>query len=407
MQGEAYLNILWPFLLLVSLPYISYAFERIKPYRWLWISIACYLGLRLISLTYALNTKYAVYGITDDLRIFTIGLLLLTFLRTKEQLRNAMIVTLAGFGVLAWHAFLLHWFTTHSLAPQLEIEFGSLAHVNYAAAFTSVVLFSLLVATRHVSKRWLLAIALIALPLCIMQGPLGSRTTLLLMAVAVTGYLLLKRPSWIATTFTLLSIVLVLGVLSQSQSGISQFKGIEKPLERASVYVRIDIWKTLFHVWKEAPLGIGPKNSEFIDLNQHREWIYQNVPLTAKLHYGEDAMKNGLQGIDLNKTSHYVTDPHSHYMSLFTENGPLGLLAYLSYLLAAFLIAIRHCFVKNNWTSGFGEAATGGLFLMGGAGVMAAVFYQSGGIITILLLVFLIASIDIHGIVQNSGSEEL
>jgi len=333
-------------------------------------------------------------------------LLLLTYMRTREQLRNAAIVTLAGFGVLAWHAFLLHWFTTYSFAGQPEIEFGSLAHVNYAAAFTSVVIFSLLVASRHVSKRWLLAIVLIALPLCIMQAPLGSRTTLLLLALTVTVYIILKRPGWIATILTLSSIVLVLGILSQTQSGLSQFSVVDKPLEKATVYVRTDIWKTLFYTWQEAPLGVGPKNSEFIDLNRHREWIHQNIPLSAKRFYGKEAMENGLQGIDLNKTSHFVTDPHSHYVSLFAENGPLGLLAYLSYLLAAFLIAIRHSFVTNNWTSGFAEAAAGGLFLMGGAGIMAAVFYQSGGIITIILVVFLLASIDIHGTEQDREPEE-
>lgn len=405
MQGEAFLNIIWPLLLLVSLPYISFAFERIKTYRWLWISIVSYLSVRLFSVAFAMDSKLAALGIIDDLRVFTIGLLLLTYIRTKDQLKKSVIATLAGFGVLAWHALLLHWFTTHSLAPAQNVEFGSLAHVNYAAAFTSVVLFSILVASRHVSKRWLFAITLIAIPLCILQAPLSSRTTLLLLAITVVGYLVYKRPGWITAGMILSSIVLVLGVLSQ-QRGLDQFNGIEKPTERPSIYIRIDIWKTLFHVWKENPLGIGPRNFNLIDLNQYREWIHQNTPLTAKLFYGEAAMNNGLQGIDLNKTGHFVTDPHNHYVGLFTESGPLALLAFLSYLLAAFVLAIRHSHVKNNWTSAFGEAAAGGLFLMSSASVMVALFYQSGGIITIMLIGFLLTSIDIHGTEKDNVLKE-
>lgn len=144
-------------------------------------------------------------------------------------------------------------------------------------------------------------------------------------------------------------------------------------------------------------MGIGPRNFKAIDMNPYREWIYENTPNIATRFYGDEAMRDQLQSIDLNQAGHFVTDPHSHYVSLFTENGPLGLLALISYLLAIFVIAIRYSFCRNNWTSGFGEAAAGGLVLMGGAGLMTAVFYQSGGIITVMLITFLLASIDIHG----------
>ena len=273
--------------------------------------------------------------------------------------------------------------------------------------FRSVVIFSLVVASRHVSKRWLVAIALIAIPLCVLQAPLGSRTTLLLLAITVIGYLVYKRPGWITAGLILSSIILVLGVLSQSKTGLGQFDGIEKPIvEQPTIYVRIDIWKTLIHVWKENPPGIGPRNFKSIDLNQYRTWIHQNAPLTAMFFYGKAAMDNGLQGIDLNNTCHFVTDPHNHYVGLFTESGPLALLAFLSYLLAALVLAIRYSTVKNNWTSAFGEAAAGGLLLMGSTSIMVALFYQSGGIITIILVGFLLTSIDIHGINQSKEPVE-
>lgn len=400
MQGEAFLNILWPLLLLISIPYISYAFESIKPHRWLWVSVAVYLGARLLSLTFAMDTKLALYGITDDLRIFTIGLLLLSLIRTGEQLKYSMMATLGGFGVLAWHVLLQHWLTTHSFAPTSNIEFGSLADVNYAAAFTSVVLFSLLIASRHVPIRWQAAIALVAVPLCVMLTPLGSRTAILLLATAIAGYLILKRPSWIATGLILSSVILTFSVLSQTNS-LGQFKAVENPLERSTIYNRIDIWKTLFHVWKEHPLGIGPRNFASINLNQYREWIQQNIPLTARDLYGEKAMNNGLKEINLNEINHYVSDPHNHYVALLAESGPIALLAFLSFLLAASVTAICHSFSRSSWTSGFGEAATGGLFLMSGSAIMASVFYQSGGVITIILIGFLLASISIHGTEQK------
>ena len=143
-------------------------------------------------------------------------------------------------------------------------------------------------------------------------------------------------------------------------------------------------------------MGIGPRGTRAIDLNQYRDWIPQNVPEIATRTYGSWAMKTNLQGVDLNKEGHFVTDPHSHYVTLFVENGPLGLLAFLSYLLAAFVLAIKNLSAKNSWTSALSDIAVGSIFLMGGAAVMAAVFGQSGGIIMIMVIAFLVSSINIY-----------
>lgn len=408
MQGEALLNIFWVLLLLISLPYVPFAIERLKPYRWLWISIATYLLLRLISLSYAVDQKAALYGITDDLRIFTVGLLALIYLRSADDLKRGLIATLSGFGVLAWHSLWLHWTTYHSLQPNSNVEFGSLAHVNYAAAFSSTILLCLLATARHTSHRWLYAISAVAIPLAIIQAPLGSRTTLIIFAITVILFLLLKRPGVIVGAVAF-SLFLTIGItLKQTTNGMNQFTEfteIEHPADHASIYIRVDIWKFFLHNWQNHPLGIGPKGFNTIDLNTHRQWIAGNIPRTAGLFYGEEALQQKLTGVDLNK-HHIVTDPHSHYVSLLAEVGLAGLLAFISYLIAAFTIAIRHLKVSNNWISGTGEAAAGGIFLLGGCAIMTAVFYQSGGIITVMLIAFLLASIDIHGIEKEETAAE-
>lgn len=395
MQGEALLNILWALLLLVSLPYISIAIERIKPYKWLWISIAAYLGLRLISITYAIDAKYALYGITDDLRIFTTGLVALVYLGSKQAIQRSLIASLAGFGVLAWHVLWIHWSTYHSLERTANVEFGSLAHLNYAAAFTSVVLFCLFVASQHISRRWLYGIAAIAIPLCILQAPLSSRTTLILFTITAVIYLLLKRSSLVAGAIVFTTLAAIGLTLGQTTTGVSQFQGIEKPMERPSIYIRVDVWKTLYHIWQQHPFGTGPRSFNAIDLNMYRSWVVENAPRTAAVLYGEAALKNKLTGIDLKQRS-FITDPHSHYVALLVENGPLGLLAFVSYLLAAFTLSIRYLKSPNNWISGVSEAVTGSLFLLGGCAVMTALFYQSGGIITVIMIAFLISSIAIY-----------
>jgi|GEM_PF-6628894 len=384
MQGEALLNSLWGLLLLLSLPWLRGALARIADCRALRYAVAAYLLIRLSSLAFALSPKAALYGITDDLRIFSIGVLALLYLRDRRELLRALTLSLIGFTSLAWWALGLYWHEHHSLSASTSgLEFGSLASVNYSATFAVVLLFALLAALPQLPRRWLPLAFAFVIPIALLQGPQSSRTAVIAFAVALLPLLLLRRSLRTFAT-AILFAGLTLFTYSTTPGGYAQFGEVAHAHQSNSLQIRFDIWATLFRVWQEHPLGIGPGGFNSIDMNDYRDWIAAHVPHTAGEYYGSDALANGLQGIDLN-SAHFVTDAHSFYVALFTENGPHGLLAFLAILAALALLALRDLRHADAWRATLAIALVGALLIMSLSALMLSVYTQSGGVIMALL----------------------
>ncbi|MBF0282147.1 MAG: O-antigen ligase family protein [Zetaproteobacteria bacterium] len=398
MQGEALLNILWAFLLITSFMQIKHGVRALSEYRWLSYSIMAYLGMRIVSISYAIAPYQALTAIIDDLRIFSIGIIAISLIRTQEQLAKSVLFSFIGFLFLGWHALEIQWSLIHGLATpaNLNVEFGSLAHMNYAAAFSSIIIFTGIVAWFHFSHiKWKILIALLIIPLALMQIPLSSRTTMLISGAIIALFLIYKLPIIKAFVFISVCAGVVLFSLWQVPGGIKQFEEVKQPQSAPSVWIRVDVWKTLIHITESYPFGIGPRGFNSIDLNPYKIWMFENINRTLTHYYPQKEIEQQLQFTDMNHPHHLVTDPHSHYISIYAENGIIGLLLFLAWLGAMLMLAIQNLRHSDQHVRPFAEAMLGGLVIMAGCATMTALFYQSGGIITILLMAFLISSLRI------------
>jgi len=339
-QGIAALHISLVICLLLSLRFIPQALPKLKNIPWLWIPIASYEVIRIVSSFMAAYPSEAFIGIFDDFRAISFGLLALVFLQNKEDLKHAAWITFAAFTFLAYWTLAFHLFThAFSLQSTIDIVLGTLGSVNYAAAITTIAMLSMLTATILLpwkSSRW---IFLGILPLIFLQIPLGSRTTILVTIILLFVLIIYLR-AWKATILTASLTATILVGLAFTSTGLSQFDSLLHNKEQyhnqtklPSIQIRWEIFQVLSHLSLQHILGLGPSNHAYVDLNSERDFLKKHARLTCKYAYGLTD-PTAFDSFDFNHpqgpgSRPFTADPHSQYTAILSETGPLGIIAVL------------------------------------------------------------------------------
>ena len=347
-QGIAALHIALVLCLLLSLRFIPQAISKLKSIPWLWIPIACYEAVRMVSAIISEHPDQAFIGIFDDVRAIVFGLLALVFLNHKQDLKHAAWITFAAFTFLAYWTLGYHLFTHNfSLQSTVDIVLGTLGSVNYAAAITTIAMLSMIAAALLLpwkSGRWMF---LGIIPLLILQAPLGSRTTILVTIILLVMLIIFLR-AWKASIVIASLIALIIGGLAFTPTGLSQLPSLsqgEKQLQGnaglPSIQIRWEIFQVLSHLSLQHVLGLGPRNHGYVDLNGERSFLKEHAKTTCKYVYGFTTDSKKFTTFDFSHPqgpeSHPFTyDPHSQYTAVISETGPIGLI--LLFLIYAGLI---------------------------------------------------------------------
>lgn len=347
-QGIVTLHIGLLLCLLLSLRFIPQAISKLKNIPWLWIPVACYEVIRIISSMISDHPEQAFIGIFDDVRAIIFGLLALVFLNNKQDLKHAAWITFAAFTFLAYWTLGYHLLThDFSLQPTVDIVLGTLGSVNYAAAITTIAMLSMIAAALLLpcrSARWML---LGIIPLIILQIPLGSRTTILVTIILLFMLIIFLR-AWKASFVIASLIVLIIGGLTFTSTGLSQLPSLsqsEKQLHGnaglPSLQIRWEIFQVLSHLSLQHILGLGPRNHGYVDLNAERSFLKEHAKTICKYVYGFTTDSEKFKHFDFNNpilggNTRLTADPHSQYTIVISETGPLGLI--LLFLIYAGLI---------------------------------------------------------------------
>lgn len=340
-QGIAALHIGLAICLLLSLRFIPQALSKLKNIPWLWIPVACYEAIRMISAIISEHPDQAFIGIFDDVRAIIFGLLALVFLNNKQDLKHAAWITFAAFTFLAYWTLGYHLLTHNfSLQSTTDIVLGTLGSVNYAAAITTIAMLSMVAAALLLpwkSARWMF---LGIIPLLTLQVPLGSRTTILVTIILLVMLIIFLR-AWKASLVTASLIALIIGGLAFTPTGLSQLPSLsqgEKQLQGnaslPSIQIRWEIFQVLSHLSLQHILGLGPRNHGYVDLNAERAFLKEHAKTTCRIVYGFTTDSETFATFDFNHPqgaeSHPFTyDPHSQYTAVISETGPIGLLLFL------------------------------------------------------------------------------
>jgi len=385
MHGMAVLNISWGLLLLAALPHFPAAWRKIQRFpKGLVFPIAAYEVLRLLSTIFAMHPKPAWIGMFDDFRYLIVALCAIVFIQTKQDLRHAVIASFIGFLTLAWSSLWFHlekhplWLPAFQAASNLR--YGSFGHVNYAAAWSAVAAIAMLVAFLRVPFRWKAALIIALFPIILLQAPLNSRATIIALGIAFLVLILWHR-QW----KSLLLIGGLVGLLFVALERTGTIQHMHPTLSNGtpipSLSIRWEIFHLIAHLVQNRPLGLGPRNHGFVDLNAHRRWIAEHMPETLRHLY----RSSSIDQLDLNDPYPVTYDPHSQYASTLAETGWLGLIALLWLWGALAWYAFSLCRQPDPWKSSIGETALGMLWIYASVGFTVTLMHQPGGVIFFLM----------------------
>jgi len=408
-QGIALLHISLVICILLSLPLIPQAFCRLKNIPWLWVPIATYETLRVISSIMAKYPDHAFIGLFDDVRAIIFGLLALIFIRSQTDLKHVAWITFSAFTFFAYWTLGYH-FITHSLSLQntIDISLGTFGSVNYAAAITSLAMLTMLAASILLpwkSARWMF---LGIFPLAVLQIPLGSRTTILVtifLLCVLVAFLRAWKASLLIVSFAIVGFI----GLSLTPTGLAQFSSLSQSKGQLngdarlpSIQIRWEIFQVLSHLSLQHPFGLGPHNHPFVDLNAERDFLKEHAKTTCKYVYSlntdSEAFKtfnfNHPQGIN---SRPFTADPHSQYTALISETGPLGCILFLCIIAGV----IRYSIPLMRSTSSYQDKLLGlsGILMMSTfilSGLTVVLIYQAGNILLFSYIAILALYNDIH-----------
>jgi len=407
MQGMAVLNIVWPLLLIAGIRYLPFAFRQLQTVPWFWRAWLLYEGLRITSTIFADHPGEALIGLFDDFRAISCALMALIFIRDEHDLKRAGWATFAGFASLTWWSLGYQLISFGDLQPHSnKVIFGTLAHVNYAAAWSMAAMLAMLIVLMRLPLRkgWPMLLGII--PIAIMQLPLNSRTVLLVAAVGVLVYIIWQR-SWRVLLFTSAAAALLVAGLAATPYGLKQFGTFEQYKKQAegeaglpSVEERFEIWKLITHLVEGHPIGLGPRNHGFVDLNAERAWLGQHMQYTISIEYGIQPGTPEFEQFDFNHprgAPHPMCyDPHSQYTATLAETGWPGVVALLLLWAAFVALAIRNLTLGTQPARLLGEISLALLWIYLFAGITIPLMYQAGGIIFFSLACAMIASLTMH-----------
>lgn len=388
MQGMALMHITLAICTVLSLPYFRQAFKKLKGLPFLMAAIASIEALRIVSSLLAEYPGEAFIGLFDDLRAIIFGMLALIHIRSKDDLKRAGWVSFFGFTTLAYWSLFQHLISHNwSLEPAIDVVFGTLAHVNYSAAYSSIVLIALLVTMALIPWKQGKFLLLGIIPLAMMQIPLGSRTTILVSVIVLIVLLLVFRlKKLIIYSISLVSIVAIALVILTS-TGTSQFSALKNTGQlldghggMPSLEIRWEIFKVISHLSMQHPFGLGPRNYGFVDLNKEREFLKEHLQVSCRYVYGFSTDSEAFNNFDFNHPQGPMSgpityDPHSQYTATLGETGPLGLLL----LLVMYFMLAKEVMKLLRPASSVLEKVLGGFGL-----VMLLIFILSG--LTVVLL---------------------
>lgn len=414
MQGMALFNLAWGMLLLAAVRHVREVWPRLRPYPMIWGAALAYEGVRVVTTLFGAYPKEAAFGLFDDVRAMSVGLIALIFIRNRDECVRAAWASFIGVTVLAWWS--LAWQIWHfGLQSSGDIIFGTFAHLNYAACYSMIALLMMLLAfiTLPFRKGWPLLLGIV--PIAIMQLPLSSRTAMLAGGVACVGILFryLNRKSLISICVLLAGVV---SGLAFTANGLEQFgtlskaeRQIEGEKTMPSMQIRTEIWGLLLQVLRDNPLGVGPRNHGFVDLNRYRGWIRSHMSFTIKAVYGVDVDSPSFDRIDFNHPNHLTYDPHSQYFDTLVDGGVLGLVSLLMLWGAPLLQSWRYrsrndmIEVNRGGTNGFVWVT---IWMLAVSGLTTAIFHQAGLVIFYMVCALVIISLECgceHGCKRGRG----
>ncbi|MDQ6950613.1 MAG: O-antigen ligase family protein, partial [Mariprofundales bacterium] len=386
MQGMAILNIAGALLLVASARHLPYALRLAGQYRMLWLAVACYEGLRILTTIFAQFPAQAAVGLFDDLRSIMIGLAALAFLRSRQQVIFAAWASFTGVTILSWWS--LAWqLWHHGLATNGDIIYGTFAHLNYSATYSMIaMLIMLLVLTRLPFRHsWPMLLGIV--PIAVMQIPLSSRTVLLAAALGCGIYILIQR-QWKTLMIATAMVLIMITGLSMTSTGLQQFgttSSVEKQLEghhgMPSIQIRLEIWGLLWQISKDHPFGIGPRNHGYISISPYRKWIAQHMAYTFSTVHQIDTTSAAFIHFDLNHSEggHPVSyDPHSQYMESLVETGMLGVLSLLFLYVIPITLARRQGSQTDNEHALLQGTAMITIWILAWSGLTITIFHQAG-----------------------------
>jgi hypothetical protein len=415
MQGMAVLNIVWPVALLVGLRHLPYAIRQLQLAPWLWKAWLLYEGLRIVSTLFADHPEQAMLGLFDDFRAITCALLALAFIRDKSDLIRAGWATFAGFTLLAWWSLAYQLFTYHDLLPHhAKVIFGTLAHMNYSAAWSMCAMLAMLVVLiRHPLRRsWPMLLGII--PIAMMQVALQSRTVMLVAAAGLLVYIIWQR-SWRILMLSSTAAGILVAGLALSPGGLSQFGHLNQYEDQLhgkasmpSLQIRLEIWHLIGHLVADRPIGLGPRNHGYVDLNAERAWIADNMPFVLSFVYHLKPGTPEFEQHDFNQSRNgpypICYDPHSQYTATLAEIGWPGVAALLLLWGGFIVLAIRNIRLGSPATRTLGEVSLAVLWMYLFAGITIPLMYQAGGIIFFSLACTMVASLAMHREEQASAA---
>jgi len=228
------------------------------------------------------------------------------------------------------------------------------------------------------------------IPLIFLQIPLGSRTTILVSILLLSSLIIFFR-AWKASLLIISLAAVVTISLSLTPAGLSQFKSLSHAKEQVhgeasmpSIQIRWEIFQVLSHLSLQHPLGLGPRNYAYVDLNAIRPFLKEHAKTTCKHWYKLEENSEIFNTFDFNHPNshpHLAADPHSQYTAVIAETGVIGLILFLSIFIGLIRYTIpllsKNSSIQNKLLGASGMLMLSVFTL---SGVTVVLIYQAGSL---------------------------